>query len=141
MAAKLNTIADELPEGMVGSMQAEIECVTTSGNVSVTSTASVGPQLSVIPNKTIQWNKVSAPIPFTVTDEDTAIENVSTTAHAVDKVLLPDTGIIVSGTSTGRSLTIRPANNRSGSTSVSVIAHDGQHIAVSKFTVTVSRRG
>jgi hypothetical protein len=123
-----------------GTSTFDCDCITTSGDVHVSIALPVGPQLSSIPLQSITWNRPSPPILFSVNDADTPIQDVKTTASAVNKKLIPDTGVIVQGSLTGRAITLIPAANRAGTTTVIVTATDGKNTATTSFTVSVLRR-
>lgn len=75
---------------------------------------------------------------FTVADLDNPATSLTLSARASDPALVPDTGLVLSGTGPTRSLAIRPATNAFGATRITVtVADPAGRSADSTFTLTV----
>jgi len=98
------------------------------------------PVFSVITNRSAPPNTVVGPINFTVSDGETAASNLVVTASSSDTNLLPNAGLVLSGTSTNRTLTLTPVTNRSGSVTITLTAVDesGQ-VGGRSFLLTIER--
>lgn len=78
--------------------------------------------------------------PFTVRDIDSPIENLVLTASSSNLGLIPNSGIVITGStsSTNRSITLTPASNMNGTSSITVMAADGAGgTTTSRFQFTV----
>jgi hypothetical protein len=93
------------------------------------------PALSPIDNQQTSEDQTLSNIAITVTDPENQPVSLSVTSS--DAVLLPPSGLQLSGSGTARSLNIVPAANRSGSATVTVTASDGQASVSRSFNVVV----
>jgi hypothetical protein len=64
-------------------------------------------------------------IPFVVGDAETAVSSLTVQAVSSDTTLVPNAGLVVSGSGTTRTLAVTPLANRSGSTTVTLRVSDG----------------
>ena len=80
----------------------------------------------------------SLAVPFTVADADTALSSLTVQASSSNPTLVSAGGLVVSGTSGSRALTITPAANQSGSATVTVAVSDGSTTATRAFELTVN---
>jgi subtilisin-like proprotein convertase family protein len=71
---------------------------------------------------------------------ETPVEDLILTITSSNKTLVPESSnnIIVGGTGVRRTLTIKPAANRSGSTEITLTVSDGELSAQAKFTLVVT---
>jgi hypothetical protein len=100
------------------------------------------PAISVITNRSTPPNTMVGPIAFTVSDAQTAASNLVVAASASDTNLVPVSGLVLAGTDTNRTLTITPAANRSGVTTITLVATNETGQAASRsFVLTVERFG
>jgi len=109
-----------------------------SVNLSVGSNSS--PQLSTIPNQTAPYNGISAPINFTVSDEETAADDLIISVSSSNQTLIPNANISIGGSGENRDLTLQPALNQFGTTTVTVELSDGTCPIIKTFEVEVFRQ-
>jgi len=110
--------------------------VTRSFVVTVTSVNSA-PTITAIPNQTIAKGSSSGPIPFVVSDVETAASSLVVTASSTSPSLLPVANIILAGSSSNRLVTLTPAAGHVGTASVTLMVSDGASTASTTFQVTV----
>ncbi len=95
------------------------------------------PVISTIPDVNILTNTASPPIQFTIGVPDVDIANLSITATSSLPSLIPQTNIVISGTGTNRTISVKPAKNQTGSAAIVVQVSDGVNVAITTFHVTV----
>ncbi len=81
------------------------------------------PSISALPNVVTPPGVTSKPVNFTVTGGSSPLSALVITVVADDPTLIPNTGLVVTGTGANRTLTITPANF-SGDTDLTVTATD-----------------
>jgi uncharacterized repeat protein (TIGR02543 family) len=107
-----------------------------SALVTVAEASSGGPMISEIPDQSTTY-ETPLTVYFTVSDPDLPASELEVTAFAADETLLPDSGIVLSGTGEARSLQLTPVLGTFGTTSVSVHVSNGEEWAETSFTFTV----
>ena len=95
------------------------------------------PMISVISNKTTHEDTPFDIIEFTVNDLQTSPENLTVTVQSSDHVLIPESNMILSGTSQTRYLQINPAKNQHGTAIITVFVDDNETITTRTFNVKV----
>ncbi|HXG49157.1 MAG TPA: Ig-like domain-containing protein, partial [Methylomirabilota bacterium] len=95
------------------------------------------PTISAIGNQVVLRDGLSAPIPFTVGDIDTPLDDLIVSVSAGAPGLLPVSGILLTGSGANRTLQLRPATNQVGTTTVTVTVSDGVLNAREQFNLTV----
>ncbi|ADR23587.1 hypothetical protein MATR_25580 [Marivirga tractuosa] len=111
-----------------------------SASVSLSVGSNSSPQLSTIADQTAPYNGISAPIPFTVEDTETAADDLIISISSSNQTLLPNANITVGGSGENRELTIRPALNQFGTTTVTIELSDGTCPIIKTFEVEVFRQ-
>jgi len=111
-----------------------------NASVDLTVGSNSSPQLSTIPNQTAPYNGVSAPIDFTVLDAETAANDLIISVSSSNQTLLPNANITVGGSGENRELTLQPALNQFGITTVTVELSDGTCPIIKTFEVEVFRQ-
>ncbi len=97
------------------------------------------PVISAIPDQTIAEDAVAGPLDFTVSDVETATENLVLTGHSLNPRLVPDENIVFGGVGGSRTVTVTPAADESGSTLITVtVTDESGSAASSSFLLTVS---
>jgi Cadherin-like domain/Bacterial Ig domain len=96
------------------------------------------PVISTIPNQTLTAGKASAPIPFTVSDDQTAASSLTLAGTSYNQTLVPDANIVFGGSGSNRTVTVTPAANQSGTANITITVNDGSKLSTSSFTVTVT---
>ena len=98
------------------------------------------PVISGLTNRSAPPNSIVGPIPFTVSDAETAASSLVVTVSSSDTNVVPAGGLVLAGGDTNRTLTITPATNRCGIVTITVFAADGSGQAGSRsFLLTVER--
>ena len=96
------------------------------------------PTGSSIPDQSISVNSSTGPLSFTIGDEDPASVTVSGTSS--NQVLVPNGNIVFGGSGATRTVTVTPAANQTGATTITVTLTDGTGgvgIAPITFLLTV----
>lgn len=111
----------------------------TSGTVTQPPpTANTPPTISPIANQTVAENSTSSPISFTVGDAQTTATGLTVTAAASNSALFPSGSLTLGGSDANRSLTLKPAANQYGSSTISLTVSDGSSQTQISFIATVS---
>jgi uncharacterized repeat protein (TIGR01451 family) len=107
--------------------------------LNVRALANTQPTLSTIANQTTPEDTPLGPISFNVRDAETAVGSVTVTAASSNPVLLPDANITITGSTTNRNITLLPATNQVGTTTITLTANDGAFGATNtSFNLTVT---
>ena len=97
------------------------------------------PIISDIRNQTTNEDTPTGAIPFTVNDNETPAANLVVTGTSSNTTLVPNGSIVFGGSGTNRTVTITPAANQYGSTTITVTVTDGGGLTASDtFTLTVN---
>ncbi|WP_186775113.1 choice-of-anchor M domain-containing protein [Allorhodopirellula solitaria] len=104
--------------------------------------ANTAPTVSHIASQFVVENTSSDPIAFTIGDSETAAAALVVTATSSDPAIVPNGNIVLGGNGTERTLTITPAADQAGSTTITVTVTDGDGLqATETFDVTVPANG
>ena len=95
------------------------------------------PAISAIPDLFLSKNRATEPIPFTVSDAQTSADALQVTASSSNPLVLPPSGIILSGTNSSRTLVVDPVNGQTGVSVVTLAVTDGLSITTLSFQVMV----
>jgi VCBS repeat-containing protein len=96
------------------------------------------PTISDVPNQTINQNTSTGPLAFTVGDLETAAASLTVNGSSANTTLVPNANIVFGGSGANRTVTVTPAANQSGSTTITLTVSDGSLTASDTFTLTVS---
>ena len=108
-------------------------------NVIIADEPGNAPTISDVPDQTMSEDTTLFAIPVTVGDVETPLSALRMLAIADNTVLFPAGSITIDGTSGNRSISLRPALNQSGTTTITLTVIDGTGLAATDtFTVTVS---
>lgn len=107
----------------------------SSANVSSGNTA---PAISSIANQLIDEDVATGPLPFTVSDAQTAAGLLQVTATSSNQALVPDISLVLAGTGTNRTIEVTPVADQSGTATITVVVSDGADTATTTFSVTVN---
>lgn len=94
------------------------------------------PTISTIAAQQTSEDTAINAIPFTIADAED--QPLTVTVSSADPLLLPASGLVVSGTGGSRSLAIQPAANRFGTTQVTLGVSDGKSTTTTTFSVNVA---
>ncbi len=124
------TISVQVTDGNGGSVVETFDVVVASVND--------GPTITAIADLVINEDS-SVPVAFIIGDVETAADSLTIVTTSSNTALVPAANIVLSGTGTNRSLTITPAANAFGTTTISVEVKDangGSVIETFDLTVT-----
>jgi hypothetical protein len=135
---EVNTFGTALITVTVNDSQASDNTVARSFLVTVVSVNDL-PTISPIADRTINENTSTGPIPFTVTDPETAASALIVAANSSNPTLVPAANLAFAGSGTNRTVTVVPAPNQFGTTTITLTAADGAGGTGSRaFSVTVN---
>ncbi len=95
------------------------------------------PTISVIANQTIQEDTDTGIINFTISDEETALEDLVVTKSSSNTDLVPNINIGIGGTRGNRTIRVFPLEGQYGTVDITLIVSDGDKTAQTFFTLTV----
>jgi gliding motility-associated-like protein len=111
--------------------------VSTTFQLTVTS-VNDAPTIAAISPQTTDEDVPKGPIAVTVADADSPVGSLSLTGTSSDKVLLPDANITFGGNGGSRTVTLTPASNRYGKTTITLTVSDGGSSVQTMFELTVN---
>lgn len=96
------------------------------------------PTISNIPDQSIVQNSSTAAISFNVGDAQTAASSLTVTATSSNPTVIANSGIILGGSGTNRTVAIAPVYGQTGTARITLSATDGSLTATTAFQVTVN---
>ena len=111
--------------------------VTTTSFVLTVISVNDAPTISTIANKATNEDTPTSPIAFTIGDVETAADLLTLTATSSNTVLVPVANIAISGTAASRTVTLTPAPNQFGTTTITLSVSDGALTSTESFVLTV----
>ncbi len=96
------------------------------------------PTIAAIGDRVTQEDTPAGPIAFTVDDVETAAAALTLTRTSSNTTVLPLANVVLGGSGASRTVTLTPAANRSGSSTVIITVSDGAASAPTSFTLTVT---
>lgn len=97
------------------------------------------PTITSIPDQTTTVGMSIGPIPFTVSDIETAAESLVVSAASSDQNLVPDGNMTLGGGGANRTITVTPAALQTGTATITVTVKDSDEgTSDQSFTVTVT---
>ncbi|GMV80758.1 MAG: hypothetical protein AMXMBFR7_19420 [Planctomycetota bacterium] len=96
------------------------------------------PTISAIADRNINEDASTGSIAFTIGDAQTAAAALTVTRASSNTTLLPLSAIVFGGSGANRTVTLTPAANRSGASTVTLTVSDGALTAQSVFVLTVN---
>ena len=125
--------------------QATISVTVSDGSLS-TSTSFVltvtpvndAPGISGVDNVETAEDTPVGPLAFTVSDMDTDVDLLTTSATSDNQRLLPDGNILLGGSGSDRTVLLTPAANQAGLATVTLYVSDGELTTSTSFLLTVS---
>jgi hypothetical protein len=112
--------------------------VATSSDTFVLTVTNTAPTISDITDQSTQVNSPTAALAFTIGDAETAAANLVLTAASSNPSLVPVVNIVFGGSGTNRTVTITPAANQAGSTTIGITVSDGLTTSMDTFILTVT---
>nr|HPO07303.1 SUMF1/EgtB/PvdO family nonheme iron enzyme [bacterium] len=102
-------------------------------------TANTNPTISDIANQSTNEDTAKSGIAFTVGDSETAAGSLTVTGTSSNTTLVPNASITFGGSGANRTVTITPAANQSGTTTITITVQDGDGgSATDQFVLTVN---
>lgn len=95
------------------------------------------PSISGIANQSTPENTTTAPIAFTVGDLETNAVDLTVTGSSSNQDVIPNANIVFGGSASNRTVTLTPAPNQSGVSTINVTVSDGTASASTSFAITV----
>jgi hypothetical protein len=138
-ASSGNATGNPIPVNKVPSWAASTPTDQTGifGKMSFLTSANVAPGISDISNQTCYKDSSIGPINFTVSDLESTAASLTVTASSSNTAILPNSGIVISGTGSDRDLTLTPAAGQTGTVTVTITVSDGAKSTSDTFTLTV----
>jgi len=96
------------------------------------------PTISDVSNQTGEEDKPTAALPFTVGDGETPAGNLTVTATSSNQTLVPAANVVLGGSGANRTVTLIPAPNQSGMTTITLSVSDGTATVTDSFTLTIT---
>ena len=96
------------------------------------------PTITAITDQTTTEDVATPALPFTVGDGETPATSLTVTASSSDKTLVPDANVVVFGNDISRTVTVTPAANQTGATTITLTVSDGAQTTSISFQVTVT---
>ncbi len=85
----------------------------------------------------VNVNTVLGPLPFTVSDAETAAGSLVVTATSTNNTMVPVSSISLGGSGSNRTVTVTPANNTGGTATIMLAVTDGIDTRWSAFTILI----
>ena len=99
--------------------------------------SNTSPTISDIDDLALAPGVSSVPVPFTVSDAETAAGSLVLTAGSSNTSLVPASGIVLGGSGDNRTVTVKPASGQTGSAVITILVSDGSLQGSTTFGVTV----
>jgi hypothetical protein len=96
------------------------------------------PTIGDLLNRSIPTNTTTGAFPLTVSDLESPATTLTVTAVSSNPVLLPLSNVVFGGSGASRTLTVTPAANQTGSSTVTVTVSDGSLTSSTSFVLTVA---
>ena len=99
------------------------------------------PTITDITDKSTNENTATPAIAFTVGDVETAVNSLVITSSSSNTSLVPLTHVVLGGSGANRTVTVTPAANQSGTSTITLTVSDGTLTASDTFVLTVIPNG
>ncbi len=96
------------------------------------------PTISNIVNQSTNEDTATGAIPFTIGDPETPISSLVVTAVSSNHALVPNGNITLGGSGADRTITLTPAANQSGASTITITVDDGVTTTSDSFVLTVN---
>jgi len=96
------------------------------------------PTITAIGNQTIDEDTSTGALSFTINDVDNDPDTLQLTATSSDTALIPNAKVVLAGSGKSRTVTVSPALDLSGKSTITIVVSDGALQASTSFTVTVN---
>jgi hypothetical protein len=96
------------------------------------------PTITAIGNQTVNEDTSTGALSFTINDVDNDPATLQLTATSSDTGVIPNSKVVLGGSGKNRTVTVSPADNLSGKSTITISVSDGALQASTSFTVTVN---
>src|SRR6185436_19194856 len=97
------------------------------------------PTISSVTNQSTAEDTATVAIPFSISDVETTAGSLTLSGHSSNQTLVPDGDIVFGGSGPNRTLTVAPAANQSGTTTITITVADPEGASASRsFLLTVN---
>jgi hypothetical protein len=110
-------------------------------DVTVNAAANTAPTSTQIANQSIAQNASTGALAFTVGDAETAAGSLAVSGTSSNTTLVPNANIVFGGSGANRTVSVSPAANQSGSTTITYRVSDGTVTTSKTFTLAVASSG
>jgi hypothetical protein len=98
------------------------------------------PTISAIPDQAIGVDVTSSPIPFTISDAETAASNLVVSATSSNPGLVSLAGLMLAGSGTNRTIALSPLAGQIGNALITISVSDGLASTSTAFHLSVEQR-
>ena len=137
------------PNGSSGSATVSVSLTddATAGGTALTSSvqtftisvsANTPPTITDITNQSTNEDTATSAIAFTVGDAETAVGSLTVSGTSSNTTLVPNANVVFSGVGPNRTVTVTPAANLSGTSTITVTVNDGTANTSDTFLLTVN---
>ncbi len=121
----------------------DISTVTTNidallDNIRITANTNTPPTITNVTDKSTDEDTATSAIAFTVGDPETAAASLIVSRASSNISLVPLANVVLGGSGASRTVTITPAANQSGTTTITLTVSDGTLTASDTFVLTVN---
>jgi len=95
------------------------------------------PTITAVSDQTMVRDTRSAPIGFTIGDVESAAITLTVGGTSSNPSLIPNNGIVFSGSGSQRTFTLLPATNQTGTATITISVSDGSAVTDGQFLLTV----
>ncbi|GAA4438027.1 Ig-like domain-containing protein [Bremerella cremea] len=99
------------------------------------------PVITTIDDQTIDQDSATDALAFTVSDAETAAEELVVSVESDNAALVDPTGIILTGDGADKTLVVTPLAGATGSATITISVSDGEETSVETFVLTVNEVG
>ncbi|MCW1925002.1 tandem-95 repeat protein [Luteolibacter arcticus] len=96
------------------------------------------PTITAVANQTTNEDTATSAIAFTIDDVETAPASLTVTRATSNTTLLPLANVVLGGSGSSRTVTLTPAANQTGASTITLTLSDGASSANRSFVVTVN---
>ena len=96
------------------------------------------PTISDVNSLSTNEDTATSALAVTLEDVETAVADLTVSASSSNTVLVPDANIVLGGSGANRTVTVTPASNQNGSTTITLTVSDGTASSTDTFVLTVN---
>ena len=96
------------------------------------------PTISGISDQFVTMDTPTAPLVFTISDQETPAASLSVSASSGNSSVVAQSGLALGGSGANRTITVTPVSGANGSAQITVVVSDGLASASTSFQITVS---